>query len=96
MKKYIVATGGWGHIFEYESAPSCTKWVLDVAARKLVCGFVLEGRYWEPLVGDLLLDLHEDVECNIGWIDGYRLGYFDLLVTNRLPAWAKKPATRHL
>lgn len=90
MKKYLVADE-WVHIF-VGTRESYTLWVLDVEARKLVVGFVMEGHRCEALEGYLLADLQEDVEHNVlSEIDG---GTFDaeemgLIETDTLPDWAQ-------
>jgi hypothetical protein len=97
-KKYMIAEG-WSHIFAGNTA-SDTRWVLDVPERKLVAGFIRQGSYWHPLVGYPLLDLQEDVEHNVLWAldDGFfeqEYEGFNLLRTNKLPAWALSPREAH-
>ena len=95
-KKYMIAEG-WSHIF-FGNTVCDTRWVLDVPGRKLVAGFIREGSYWYPLEGFTLLDLQEDVEHNVLWqLDNGTFDNedFDLLRTNKLPAWALDPTAIH-
>lgn len=98
MKKYLIADG-WQHIFA-GSQPDETRWVLDVEARTLVCGFVRDGRCWGQLRGYSLLDLQEDVEHNVlREIDRgtFRKSDRGLKAKNKLPEWAScgEAAYRH-
>ena len=100
-KKYIIAKG-WGHIFAGNTV-SDTRWALDVRGRKLVAGFILERRWWQPLMGYSLLDLQEDVEHNVllALDDGTYKKFYEeygdsnLLRTNELPEWALNPQEAH-
>lgn len=97
MKKYLVSDG-WGHIF-VGNHESYTRWVLDVAAQKLVCGFVEERARWHPLTGHLLEDLQEDVACNI--LSEIERGTFEaeehaLVETDTLPDWQMNPEAVHV
>lgn len=102
MERYLVSDA-WGHIFA-GSREETTKWVLDLQARKLICGFIREWRGWTLLGGYPLLDLQEDVEQNVlseidddvlDLEDTEDLEEFGLVATNELPDWAKQPLADH-
>ncbi|MBB6510948.1 hypothetical protein F4695_004340 [Rhizobium soli] len=93
MKRYI-SSDGWGHIFAGNTSFE-TRWVVDCETRKLVAGFIMEGRGWLPLYGHLLADLEEDVEQNVLWeLDSNTLDYKEhgLRRSKTIPVWARSPA----
>lgn len=95
MKNYLVLDG-WIHIL-VGTHESYTQWVLDVEARKLVCGFVEDGTHWESLDGDLLENLQEDIEHNVLWeiVHGtFDAEEMDLIETDTLPDWAMDDTVR--
>lgn len=96
MERYLVSDA-WGHIFA-GTREETTKWVLDLQARKLICGFIRERGGWTLLGGYPLLDVQENVEHNVLWEideDALDLEDLDLVATNELPDWAKQPLADH-